>query len=123
MEQELFSHAATVWPVKDMAASLAFYRDQLGFQVNFTWEDPITYAVLKRGEIAIHLTIRDDMPADYKPLAVLYVFVHNVDALWQELSAKEVKVVSPIGDRDYGMRDFDVEDPNGYRIVFGKGNS
>ena len=121
MDQELFSHGATIWPVKDMAASLAFYRDKLGFQVNFTWEDPITYAVIKRGEIAIHLTIRDDMPADYAPLASLYMFVHDVDAVWEEVTAKDVKVVAPIGDREYAMRDFDVEDPNGYRIVFGKG--
>lgn len=121
MDQELFSHASTVWPVKDMEASLSFYRDQLGFEVTFTWEDPITYAVIKRGNIGINLTIRDDMPANYAPLAALYVYVHDVDALWQEFTSNGAKVTNPIGDRDYGMRDFDLEDPNGYRIVIGKG--
>ena len=121
MDQELFSHASTVWPVRDMEASLAYYTDILGFEVTFTWEQPITYAVLKRGNITINLVIRDDMPADYKPLAALYVFVHDVDALWADFTAKGAKVLNPIGDREYGMRDFDLQDPNGYRIVIGKG--
>ena len=121
MDQELFSHASTVWPVQDMEASLAYYTDILGFEVTFTWEQPITYAVLKRGNITINLVIRDDMPADYKPLAALYVFVHDVDALWTDFTAKGAKVLNPIGDREYGMRDFDLQDPNGYRIVIGKG--
>lgn len=121
MTQELFSHAATVWPVKDMEASLSFYRDLLGFEVTFTWEEPITYAVLKRGNISINLVVRDDMPSDYQPLASLYIFVHDLDALWEEFTSKGAKVINPIGNRDYGMRDFDLEDPSGYKIVIGKG--
>lgn len=121
MNQELFSHASTVWPVKDMETSLAYYQNTLGFEVTFTWEEPVTYAVLSRGNITINLVIRDDMPADYKPLAALYIFVHDVDALWADFTAKGAKVLNPIGDREYGMRDFDIQDPNGYRIVIGKG--
>ena len=121
MDQELFSHASTVWPVTDMEASLEFYRDTLGFEVTFTWEDPITYAVIKRGNISINLTLRDDMPEEYRPLAALYIYVHDVDALWADFTGKGAKVLNPIGNREYGMRDFDLEDPNGYRIVIGKG--
>ena len=100
---------------------MAFYRDQLGFKVTFTWEDPVSYAVLKRGDIGINLTLRDDLPENYKPMNSLYIFVHDADAVWEEVNAKGAKVLEPIDDRDYGMRDFLVEDPNGYRIVFGKG--
>lgn len=121
MSKELFSHASVVWPVKDMEASISFYRDQLGFTVNFTWEDPITYAVIRRGEIGIHLTLLDDMPANYKPLTSLFIFVHDVDAVWKEVNDKGVNVVAAIGDRDYGMRDFDITDPDGYRLIFGQG--
>jgi len=36
------------------------------------------------------------------------------------LIARGVAIVEPIGDRDYGMRDFAVTDPDGHRLVFGQ---
>ncbi len=118
---KLLSHASPIWPVTDMQRSLDFYENQLGFTINFKWEDPPTYATLSRDEIGLHLTIRDDMPSDYKPLTSLFIFVHDVDAIWEECLQNNVKIITQIGDRDYRMRDFDIEDPDGYRIVFGKG--
>ena len=60
-----------------MKKSLNFYQDKLGFELTFTWNDPIDYAVLKRGGVNIHLTLTHD---DLKPSQVhrsLYIFVHD----------------------------------------------
>ena len=46
---------AAVFVVKDIAASLAYYRDALGFAVAFTWGEPATYAGVCRGGVTIHL--------------------------------------------------------------------
>ena len=48
-----FSHAATVFPVKNVEQSVAFYSKKLGFTVTFTWEEPMSYAVLKKGSVSI----------------------------------------------------------------------
>jgi len=34
---------------------------------------------------------------------------------------KKIKITNPIGNREYGMRDFDIEDNSGYWISFGQG--
>jgi catechol 2,3-dioxygenase-like lactoylglutathione lyase family enzyme len=46
------------------------------------------------------------------------IVVDDVDALYQRVRAADVDVVHDIADRDYGLRDFIVRDPNGYRIRF-----
>jgi uncharacterized glyoxalase superfamily protein PhnB len=45
--------------------------------------------------------------------------VHDVDSLHAELTARGAKVVKPPQDYDYGMRDFDVLDPDGNQLTFG----
>ncbi|HAA12449.1 MAG TPA: glyoxalase [Cytophagales bacterium] len=117
---EIFSHAATVLAVQSMDRSLTFYRDQLGFTVTFTWQEPITYAVLRRGDVSLHLTLRDD---DSRPSSVhtaLYIFVYDVRAVYQELENQGVALPQAPEARDYAMEDFDVVDPDGYRISFGE---
>jgi len=117
---ELFSHAATVFAVQSMEQSLTFYRDQLGFAVTFTWQEPVTYAVLRRGDVSLHLTTRDD---DSRPSSVhtaMYIFVYDVKAVYEEFKQRGVNLPEAPEARDYAMEDFDVVDPDGYRISFGE---
>ena len=116
------SHAATVFPVEDVQSTLDYYRDILGFEITFEWEEPVTYAVLKRGEnVSIHVVQKRD---DFKPSkehTAVYIFCNDVDAVYEELKTKGANITCEIGDREYGMRDFDVTDPNGFQICFSMG--
>jgi uncharacterized glyoxalase superfamily protein PhnB len=51
--------------------------------------------------------------------AMIYVQVNGIDAYFAELQGRRVEATEP-GDRDYGMRDFEVVDPDGNRIAFGE---
>lgn len=119
---KLFSHSSPIFPVDDPLQTAEYYRDILGFDINFKWEDPPSYVVINRDDaVGIHLTKKQD---DFQPSSAhtsLFIFVHDVDAVYEEYQKSGANIVTPIGDRDYAMRDFDIKDPNGYIIVFGKG--
>jgi catechol 2,3-dioxygenase-like lactoylglutathione lyase family enzyme len=68
-QKELFSHAATVLTVANVEQSLDYYENKLGFTCYFKWNDPLDYAVLKRGKISNHLTNRDDCRGSRIPYA------------------------------------------------------
>ena len=107
---------ATIFSVRDLAASVAHYRDVLGFTVTFQYGAPAFYACLCRDEVAIHLRAGIGWhPGD----GAIAVFVKDVDALYAELIARGAKVLKPRQDYDYGMRDFDVADPDGNQLTFG----
>ncbi len=120
-KQENFSHAATVLAVKKVKDSIAFYTQKLGFQLSFSWSDPPTYAVLVRGGVSIHLTERDDDKSPSATHCVLYIFVYDVDEVFQQCKEAGVKITNEPAERDYKMKDFDIMDPDGYLISFGKG--
>jgi catechol 2,3-dioxygenase-like lactoylglutathione lyase family enzyme len=112
--------AATVFTVSDIAASIAHYRDALGFDVTFQYGTPTHYACLCRDEVALHLlaTHRTDRLPGHGGICV---FVDNVDAVHDELVARGAKVQKPPQNYDYGMRDFDVLDLDGNQLTFGMG--
>ncbi len=108
---------AAVLHVKDMAAALAYYRDRLGFSVAFTWEDPPRYACLCLGDASLHLNA-------YQPPAassIVCIFCKGVDGLYHDLVARGASIARPVKDEPYGMREFEVTDLDGHRLVFGQG--
>jgi len=114
----MITGTATVLTVRDIAASLAYYRDALGFEVTFEWGEPTFYVCLCREEAAVHLRAANKF--DLSPgNGALCIFVEDVDALHAELVARNAKVVKPPQDYAYGMRDFDVVDLDGNQIFYG----
>ncbi len=118
---KLFSHSSTILPVADPQASAEYYRDVLGFSISFLWEDPPSYAVINRDDaVGIHFTKHENFKLSESTPAI-YIFVHDPDALYEEYQRSGVKIVEPINDTEYKMREFVVEDINGYKLVLGKG--
>jgi catechol 2,3-dioxygenase-like lactoylglutathione lyase family enzyme len=109
--------------VRDMKRSVAFYRS-LGFEllrdggdfVELTWEDHRLYLAeisafpeIQRAELA--------RPARFPP-ANVRVMVPNVDDCWKVATDVGARVIIPIGDRYYGLRDFTIADPDGFGVRF-----
>jgi catechol 2,3-dioxygenase-like lactoylglutathione lyase family enzyme len=114
--------AATVFVVGDVAASSRHYRDALGFAVTFEYGNPTFYACLCRDEVALHLLAAHQtkrLPGQ----GGICVFVDDVDRVHAELVAHGAHVIKPPKDYDYGMRDFDVVDPDGNHLTFGMQSS
>lgn len=117
-----YSHHATVLPVADFVRARDWYRDVLGFSVEFEWPDPPTYAVLLAGEsVQLHLSQTDEPPPPDARPTLVYLFVHDVDALHERVAARGAHVTFPPETMEYGMREFEVWDPDGHKLVFGQG--
>jgi uncharacterized glyoxalase superfamily protein PhnB len=114
----MMTGTAAVLTVRDIGASIAYYRDALGFAVTFEYGQPTFYACLCRDEAALHLIAANQTKRE-PGQGTLCIFVEDVDALYADLVARKAKVVKPPQDYDYGMRDFDVVDLDGNQIFFG----
>jgi catechol 2,3-dioxygenase-like lactoylglutathione lyase family enzyme len=110
--------AATVFVVNDIAKSIAYYRDALGFDVTFQYGEPMFYVCLCRDEVALHL-LAANKTKQLPGHGGLCVFVKDVDAVHAELVERGAKVIKAPQDYAYGMRDFDLVDLDGNRITCG----
>ena len=78
----------------NIPATLAYYRDKLGFECLGTWQDPPVYAIVARDRQAIHF--RCAAPPTPNPdkyaeeLLDAYLYIEDADALHAEFAARGV---------------------------------
>jgi predicted enzyme related to lactoylglutathione lyase len=99
--------------VRDLKASQAFY-EKLGFVTTVT--EP-TFRELQFGGRKLFLSQRQGTPPS-QPAANLRVAVADVDRYWALVQSMHAKVLTPIGDRPWGERDFLIADPDGFGLRF-----
>lgn len=113
-----------ILPVHSVADTAAFYRDRLGFSIDFLLGDPPTYGCVARSEwtcdgARIQLTqVGPDAPLA-QGLALYFFVGPAIDALYRRYLDQGVEVVSAPETRPWGMREFSVRDCNGYLLRFG----
>ena len=113
--------------VANVERSLAFYAGTLGFERGMTVPDasPFVFASVTSEPVEIFLNDAATAIKEYpafggKPIGAtgtLYIEVEGVDALHDRLKSS-VKIVMPIATQFYGMREFAIEDPDGYILTF-----
>lgn len=101
--------------VPDVPAAVEFYTRKLGFEVGFTWGEPMTMAGVNLGKVQVMIERGTPAPQG----AAVYFVVGNADELHDFHKANGVKIIEPPGDRMYELRDYGVEDLNGYYLSFG----
>jgi catechol 2,3-dioxygenase-like lactoylglutathione lyase family enzyme len=109
--------------VSDIKRSTDFYR-RLGFEllrdagdfVELTWDDHRLYLA----EVSAFPEIGAiELPAPPKfPVANVRVMVPDVDDRWEVANEIGARIIVPLGDRYYGLRDFTLADPDGFGIRF-----
>jgi uncharacterized glyoxalase superfamily protein PhnB len=99
-------------PFDDVTAAVAYYRDVLGFRINYQQHD---LGVMYRDEITVLLIARTER---HKRIGSFEVSVEDADALYAELSAKSANLHGEPVSHPWGLRDFRVLELEGNRITF-----
>jgi len=109
--------------VKDIRKSTDFYS-RLGFEllrdggdfVELTWEDHRLFlaeaSAFHEGNAA-----QANVPSPF-PVANIRVMVEDIDLYWKLVNEIGAKIIVPIADRYYGLRDFTIADLDGFGVRF-----
>lgn len=128
-----FSDVTPNLVVINVERSLAFYRDVLGFSLVTTVPDaaPFAFAWMRRDGVSVFLNSVDAVRADHPELGarpiggtnMLFITLEadtvatGVDAVFASINGR-ARVVMALKDQFYGLREFGIEDPDGYVIFF-----
>jgi catechol 2,3-dioxygenase-like lactoylglutathione lyase family enzyme len=116
--------------VSHVPSSLSFYRDRLGFEIEFQGPEPddIFFAIVRRGGAQILMKAVGVAPVpnctrDIKQGIArwdAFVDVPDPDALSAEYASRGVEFFTPLRDTEDGLRGFEIRDPDGYLFFFGR---
>ena len=124
--------ASPLFIVRNVPATLAFYRDKLGFEVTFEGPEPndIFFGIVQRGRAMIMFKDVDVEPVPNHTRDIghgiarwdAYIYVPDPDALYDEFKLRDVEFVTPLGNNTDNLRGFEIKDINGYILYFGRPN-
>jgi uncharacterized glyoxalase superfamily protein PhnB len=107
--------------VDDLDRAVAYYRDRLGFTIDFTYDG--FYAGISRDGCAIHLKEAEKLAEERvhrkrEEHLDAYIAVTGIQDLYDDLQRRGAKVTRPLEERPWACLDFYVEDQDGYILCF-----
>ena len=113
--------------VRDVTASMEFYRSALGFQPAITVPDqpPYVFGSVTSGSVEIFFNDQKMVSEDYPPLGAkpiggaltLFIEVGGIEEVLAAVQKSAAKIIMPLKQQFYGMREFAFEDPEGWIVT------
>lgn len=114
--------------VRDLQETIAFYRECLGFETSFSSPEPKPFfAIINPDGVQIFIK---EIGKEIEPIPNkqrhewarwdAYVYTPDPDILADEINAGCGDKRALVEDTDDGLRGFEIVDPNGYVLFFGK---
>jgi catechol 2,3-dioxygenase-like lactoylglutathione lyase family enzyme len=104
----------------DMEETLAFYHDVLGFAPVMKSAE---YSIVERNGQTIHFmkAASEEVMRCVRGHTEIYIEVSNIGSLWEHVKTFKDRYPSrDLFDRDYGMTEFHIGDPNGCLVFVGE---
>lgn len=99
-------------PLNDVAAGVTYYKDVLGFGINYQQAD---LGVMFRDSVTLLLIART---AEHRGIGSCSVYISDADKLHAELTGKGAKALGQPVSQPWGLRDFTIVDLEGNRLTF-----
>ncbi|MGB8011664.1 MAG: VOC family protein [Terriglobales bacterium] len=112
--------------VRNVEASLKFYREILGLEkaISVPDESPYVFAAVSNGTVEIFFNDQKTVAPEYPKLAAaigasltLYMEVDDLQAIFDRVQKAGAKISMPVTEQFYGMKEFAFEDGDGYTIT------
>ena len=111
--------------VRNMRETIEFYKNSLGFKMGMVFPDvdnPEYADLSKDGMVLMFIPAENIGIGSEEKLGIgvnMYMNIDgDIDEYYNELKNKGVKIAVEITDEPFGIRDFTVEDIDGYKLTF-----
>jgi catechol 2,3-dioxygenase-like lactoylglutathione lyase family enzyme len=102
-----------IFAVSSLHDGLAYYRDKLGFKVDWQWGEPPDFASVSRSGTTIFLGVWPDTGH-----GALWVSTRDVDKLYAELKQRGARIEMAPTNMPWGSREMNVRDRDGNLLRF-----
>ena len=106
--------------VANMEETLAFYQEVLGFIARMKSAD---YSIVERDGQTIHFmkAASEEVMRCVRGHTEIYIEVSGIASLWEQVKTFKGRYsIRDLFERDYGMTEFHIDDPNGCLVFVGE---
>jgi len=123
MSEIQLTSVVPILAVRDVPASADYFRDRLGFGIDFLYGEPPFYGAVSRGQVCLHLrgVKRPPIPepaVGSEIMILATIEVSDVRALFEEFTRHGAEILQAPTRHPWGGTDLLVRDPDGNVISF-----
>ncbi len=114
-----YKTAVPVIATTDVRATIDYYSRVLDFREHLVFGDPPVYAGVERDGVLLYISLDEALASALANLDLhpdVFLWVKDVDKLFDEHRSRGAKIVEDIADRPWDARQYVIADPNGYHI-------
>jgi len=102
--------------VPNVPEACNWYIERLGFKLRFLWGEPPAHGAILLGDACVHFWEgAPQLGANW-----FYFDISNLDEMYKRAKANAVEITREPETYEWGMREFNAIDLNGYNIRFGQ---
>lgn len=117
--------SASILLVKDVVYSANWYRDKCGFEITKFYGEPPSFCILQRDGYYLMFAkcSPDKIIPNWKSVEAtsnVYFWVDDVEEIYNEFVKNGATIDYELCIQPYGVKEFGINDPDGYDIAFGE---
>jgi GNAT superfamily N-acetyltransferase/predicted enzyme related to lactoylglutathione lyase len=115
----IFKGSVPILYSSDIRRSIEYYKHVLGFADSWEWDDPPTFGGVSKDLVQLFFC----KESQGNPGTWIAINVDDVNALYESIKLKGGKILSAPEDKEWGLREMLVQDPDQHIIRFGQHSS
>ncbi|MBX2897402.1 MAG: GNAT family N-acetyltransferase [Cyclobacteriaceae bacterium] len=116
-QQPSLDHVEPVLPVRDVNQTIAYWRDVLGFQTQWTSGEPPDIGAVSWG--AVHVQFYESKEFIVHPVRhYVWIKARQLSALYAMHQKNKAEIVTPFQATNWGFSEYIVQDLNGHHLIF-----
>ena len=115
----LFTHSVPILYSENIRRSLDYYTQVLQFGNKWEWDDPPTFGGVSKDLVQLFFCEK----GQGNPGTWISIMVKNVDEYYEQITAKGAVIRATPDNKDWGIREMLVEDPDRHILRIGQGIS
>jgi ribosomal protein S18 acetylase RimI-like enzyme len=117
MQTPAMKESTAILAANDVRETVRFYRDVLGFEADWLWGDPPTFGGVRWGRVQLMFCQQPEI-ARHIEGHQHWLQVADADAMLKTHRDRGAPIISDIGNKPWGWREYIVRDVNGYHLRF-----
>lgn len=119
VDKNKFGLAVPVIAAVDVLSTVTWFVRTLGFKQQWIWGEPPVYAGIRSGGAMLYISRDPDMAGAIQSCGLMpdvFLWVEDIEHAYNQHQANGAEIVEPLSERPWGVRQYVVREPNGYRL-------
>jgi uncharacterized glyoxalase superfamily protein PhnB len=119
IDKNKFGLAVPVIAAADVLSTVTWFVRTLGFKQQWIWGEPPVYAGIRSGGAMLYISRDPDMADVIQSRGLMpdiFLWVEDIEHAYDQHQANGAEIVEPLSERPWGVRQYVVREPNGYRL-------